>query len=418
MPPVPGPDETLRTDDAVHELYRTYDRIRSDSPVFWSDTRRAWVVMRYADCRTILTDPARFSNMSRFDAWLDEVPDDMRTRLQPMYDHTNNGLNFSDPPEHADLRTVFKPITSAFSVRAVAERRPVIQATADELLDRIPSGALDLIADFAYPFPMTVISDIIGFPREDRDQLKSWSEDLLVFLGSGDISHDDVLRSEKAMRGLSDWLDGLIDDRRRHPRGDLLSTLASLPVEQAAQQNVDGTGRALLFSQTVSLVVAGHITTTNLIGNGMNALLHHPSHMRRLRDDPTLVEAAVEEFLRFDAPAQWVLRRVAEDTELGGARMSQDDLVHVMVGAANHDIEVFDDPAALDFERGRNPHLTFGGGIHLCIGRALGRLEAQIAITTLLRRLGNLRHDPTRPPRRRPQNVHRGLESLPVLFDP
>ncbi len=407
------PEAALSHRDAVAVLYPTYERLRTDAPVFWSSSRCAWVVMRYDDCRTILRDTNRFSNTNRFDARLDQIPDDLRQQLQPMYDHTNNGLNFSDPPEHGDLRSIFKPITSAFSKRAVAERRPQIQATAHALLDGLTSGSMDLIADFAYPLPMTVISDIIGFPKEDRDQLKRWSEDLLAFLGSGTISREEVMRSEAAMRELGVWLDGLIQDRRANPRNDLLSTLAAVPVEDVDSEH----GTALLFSQTVSVVVAGHITTTNLIGNAMYALLHHPDQMRRLRDDPSLVEAAVEEFLRFDAPAQWVLRRASEDTVLGDAHIAKDDLIHVMVGAANHDVAAFDDPTTLDFDRGRNPHLTFGAGIHLCIGRALGRLEAQVALTTLLRRLPNLRFDPARPPVRRSQNVHRGLETLPVLFD-
>ena len=413
MTTVFDPDTALSADEAVNELYPTYERLRLDTPVFWSETRCAWVVTRYDDCRKILRDPRTFSNVRRFDARLDQIPSDLREQLQPMYDHTNNGLNFSDPPEHRNLRTIFKPITSVFSSRAVDERRSEIQATADALLDEVIGGSMDLIADFAYPLPMTVISDIIGFPKEDRDQLKLWSEDLLAFLGSGTISREEVMRSEVAMRELGDWLDGLIGDRRRSPQDDLLSTLAAIPVEDVGSEN----GTALLFSQTVSVLVAGHITTTNLIGNGMHALLHHPTHMARLKDDPSLVGAAVEEFLRFDAPAQWVLRRAAADTLLGDAHISKDDLIHVMVGAANHDLAAFDDPGSLDFDRGRNPHLTFGAGIHLCIGRALGRLEAEIAITTLLQRLPGLRLDADRPPVRREQNVHRGLTSLPVTFD-
>lgn len=392
--------------------YPTYKRLRSEAPASWSDARGAWVVVDYEGCRDILRDSKRFSNKNRFTTYLDQLPAEHREQLQPLYDHTTKGLNFSDPPEHKQLRSLFAPIIQAFSSRAVAEHRPRIQAIADDLLKGVRSGGrMDLIRDFAFPLPIIVISEILGFPPSDRDRVKSWTEDILSFLGSSTFSPEDLHAGSTALQEMRGWLRELIRDRRQTPQNDLLSALATL--ESEGQRPSD----AELFSQTVSLVTAGHITTTNLIGNSMYALLLDPPKMRQLRENPALVEQAIEEFLRLDAPGQWVIRRVTEDVQFGGVMMAKDDLVQVMVGAANHDPAMFGNPDELNFDRQENRHLSFGGGIHLCIGRALARLEAQIAIATLLPDLPRLRLDPSFQPIRRSENVHRGLESLPVVFD-
>jgi cytochrome P450 len=298
-------------------------------------------------------------------------------------------------------------VQKAFTPRMVDQLRPRIVAIVNELVQRIMDRGttFDLIDDLAYPLPVVVIAELLGIPPEDRATFRDWSGDLAASLDPL-LSDETLLRADAARAGLHDYLRRIIAERRRAPRSDLISALV------AVEERGDVLSEPELVVMCTLLLVAGHETTVNLIGNGMLALLHHPEELARLRSDPSLIGTAVEELLRFDSPVQLTARRVVEPVELGGKRIEPGEFVLSLLGAANRDPAQFDHPEQLDVTRSPNPHLAFGRGIHFCLGAPLARLEGQIAIGALVQRFPNLRLGGE--PVRRDQITLRGLASLPV----
>jgi len=300
----------------------------------------------------------------------------------------------------------------AFTPRVVERLRPRIEQIVRERIDAaIPTGRIDLIADLAYPLPTTVIADMFGFPLEDRTEFKRFSDEIVAFHGTGGADAATVLRSQEALLQARAWMAALIAERRRQPRDDLLSRLAN------AEEQGTRLSEAELFSTCLTFMIGGHETTTNLIGNGMLALLQHPDQLRRLEQNPELITLAVEEMLRYDAPTQRAHRIAAADFELRGKTIRRGDFVQLVLGAANRDPEQFDQPDRFDIGRSANKHVSFGLGPHYCPGAPLARLEAQIAIPALLDRLPNLRLDDQAQVEFGPNNFFRGLKSLPLIFD-
>ena len=381
----------------IENPFPIYHRLRSEDPVHESPMG-FWVLTRYDDVAGMLRD-ARFGRKG-FD-----------TLLQARFGEAGFDLSmlFRDPPDHTRLRAL---VSKAFTPRVVEEMRGRIQEIVDALLDRAQDvGRMDVIADLAYPLPLIVICEMLGVPTENRDLFRRWSVDIARSLDAIALPTEPevIERGTAARHALADYFRGLIAERRRRPKADLLSDLI------AAEEQGDKLTEGELMATVLLLFVAGHETTVNLIGNGTLALLRHPVELRALRADPGLIGSAVEELLRYDGPVQRTGRMPNTDVALGGRTIPKGALVLGLIGAANRDPAHFPDPDRLDITRGDNRHLAFGWGIHFCLGAPLARLEAQIAILALVRRLPRLALATARLEWRRASTL-RGLTALPVTF--
>jgi cytochrome P450 len=386
--------------DPAHRAdpYPVYRRLRERAPVY-HDPRGHWLLTRHRDCVAVLRDP-RFGHGSA------------RLLHQNTFRRPVEGRSLPfillDPPEHTRLRSL---VSKAFTPRMVERLAPRIQQLADELLTAaLTQGDVDLMATFAHPLPVTVISELLGVPAQDRDAVKDLSH--LVALGvDPDFrrSPKDKRQRDEALAAFDDYFRRLFAQRQRRPTGDLLSELV------AVRDRGTTLSEGELLTTCILLYVAGHETTMNLIGNGTLALLRHPAELRRFREDPGLAESAVEELLRYDPPTQLSRRTALEDLELDGHLIRRGEQVVVIRGAANRDPEVFSDPDRLDLSRASNRHLSFDGGIHFCLGAALARLEGRIALSGLVHRAPHLELM-TDAPRYRQNLVIRGLIELPVRF--
>ena len=371
-------DRSLVSPAFYDDPYPTYRHLRLYDPVHRSESVGAWMLTRYDDVLATLRDPGAFSSQGRMLAALAHITPEARARLRPLEEHFSVGLISADPPDHRRLRTL---VTAAFTPRVVEALRPRIQVLVDELLDAaLGRGEVDLIRDVAYPLPATVIAELLGAPAEDRDRFKGWSDGIMAFQGTGRVTEATFDRAQASLLEMRAFLGALLERRRHTPSDDLLGRLVE------AEAEGDRLTEAELLTLCVTLLTAGHETTTNLIGNGMLTLLRHPDQLRRLREDPGLMPAAVEEVLRFESPLQRNPRRVVRDVELGGKLLRRGDLVLQILGAANRDPAQFDQPDRFDIARQGNRHVAFGFGIHFCVGAPLARLEAPIAIGSMVRR--------------------------------
>jgi cytochrome P450 len=317
---------------------------------------------------------------------------------------------FNDPPDHTRRRAL---LNKAFTSRRVAALGPMIAAIVGHLIDRVaPKGEMDLIADFAYPLPASVIAGMIGVPIDDLDRFKRWSDDIAAFVGSALMSPDKRDRAERGMREIADYFRGMIAEHRRKPSDDILSALI------AAQEGEARLSEDEIVASSVLLLFAGHETTTNLIGNGMLALLRHRLAQDALAAEPELAQSAVEEMLRYDGPTQAMTRIAREMVELepGLPRIGAGERVFALLNAANRDGEVFPDPDRFDIRRGDTRHISFGYGIHFCLGAPLARLEGEIAVRALVQRLPGLALEVAEP-EWSDNFVLRGVKALPVRFD-
>ncbi|MBC8078512.1 MAG: cytochrome P450, partial [Chloroflexales bacterium] len=285
------------------------------------------------------------------------------------------------------------------------------QALVDGMLDAaVARGELDIIQDLAYPLPVTVIATLLGVPLEERDQFRHWSEGVAGFIGGTNEPEPEMMaRALKSVVEMREYFLQMATERRKNPRDDMLTALA-LAEEQGDRLNSEE-----LVANCILLMVAGHETTTNLIGNGTLLLLRNPDERRRLEQSPQLIASAVEEILRYDSPVQGTSRMAAEDVELGGATVRKGQHVSLMIGAANHDAAQFADSERFDVGRSENRHLSFSHGAHFCVGAALARMEGQIAISTLLKRFPNMRLRDAQLTWRNNYTL-RGLTALPVAF--
>lgn len=381
--------------------YPFYHRLREADPVHRSPLG-FWVLTRYDDCVMVLRDP-RFGRAG-FEGVLESVYGNTveQGRLP-------TSMLFRDPPDHTRLRGL---VSRAFTPRVVEALRPRIQQIVDGLLDRVQgAGRMEVISDLAYPLPVIVISEMLGVPEEDRERIKQWSADIARSLDAIGLPTDPEIvdRGRTGRRAIGDYFRSLIPDRKKRPRGDLLSLLIE------AEEQGDKLSEGELLATCVLLYIAGHETTVNLIGNGLLALLRHPKELERLRDEPSLIQSAVEELLRYDGPVQRTARITNADVELGEHTIPKGSMVVPVIGAANRDPAHFPDPDRLDVSRPDNRHIAFGFGIHFCLGAPLARLEGQITLGTLLHRLPRLALSTERPEWRESQ-VLRGLKALPVSF--
>jgi cytochrome P450 len=371
-------------DPEVHaDPYPHYRRLREEDPVHRS-LLDFWVISRYADVSALLRDP----------------------RLGHELEGSMDGASmlFRDPPAHTRLRSL---VSRAFTPRMLERFRARIRTIVGESVDRArQTGRMDVIADLAFPLPATVISEMLGLPVEDHAQCRRWAGALTRTLDPV-VSQEDANEIASASLEFNTYLSEQVAERRKRPADDLLTALI------AAEQAGDRLSSFELLSTVSLLFVAGHETTTNLIGNGFLALLRNPDQLRRLRDDPGLIRTAIEELLRYDSPVQFLIRTVKEPVTVGGRRLERGDPALLLVAAANRDPAVFGDPDVLDVGRPDARHLSFGGGIHFCLGSALARMEGQIAIGALVCLFEDFAFEPGALRWREHINL-RGLESLPV----
>ncbi|HWM41939.1 MAG TPA: cytochrome P450 [Burkholderiales bacterium] len=379
--------------------YPFYHRLRAEDPVHQTEAGY-WVVTRYADVVSVLRDP-RFGRED-FGPMVSAIYGEDSERVpRPMV--------FRDPPAHTRLRSL---VSKAFTSRVVQGMRPHIQGIVDRLLDRVQHArSMDVIADLAYPLPVTVICEMLGVPEGDRDTMRRWSDDIARSLDALGLPSDrEIVRRGRAARhALGEYFRGLLPERRRHPRADLLSLLL------AAEEQGDKLTEDELLATCVLIFIAGHETTVNLIGNGLLALLQHPRQWMALKEDPELLPGAVEELLRYDSPVQRTARVTTAEVRIGDKSIPRHALVVAAIGAANRDPERFAEPDRLDIARRDKDHIAFGFGIHFCLGAPLARIEAQIALGTLLRRLPRLALA-TEAPQWRESSTLRGLKALPLTF--
>ncbi|MBF6174927.1 cytochrome P450 family protein [Nocardia blacklockiae] len=389
-------------EDFHRDPHRYYARWRTRGPVHrvrFSDGVSGWVIIGYAEGRAALTDP----RLRKSAAGIYEIFHDRRDSAlvanadaQALATHMLN----SDPPDHTRLR---KLVTKAFTPRRVAALRPRIEQITADLLDEMAARPeVDLLAAFANPLPVTVICELLGVPYRDRTDFQAWTRVLVGSVGG-------VAERNVASNAMAGYLRKLVADKRESPGDDLLSGLVHV------SEGDDQLSESELVAMAFLLLVAGHETTVNLIGNGAYALLRNRSQFDALRADPEGVPAAVEAFLRYDGPVGWAtVRYTGEPVEIAGVRIPAGELVYVALAAGNHDPARYADPDRLDITADSSGHLAFGHGIHFCVGAPLARLEAEVAFTRLLQRFPGLELVEPFVPRWHHGALIRGMHELPV----
>ena len=382
--------------------YPLYRRLQAAAPVHRSGLDGVWYVSGFEACRHVLGD-TRIGKNEQFIVRRHGV-DPERIRLAQRRQRPS--MITANPPEHTRLRSAAK---GAFIPPAMAGLQPRVEAIVAERLDRLAAlGEADVMAELAFPMPVTVVGEMVGVPEEDRD----WFRPLMRILVSSDSFNrtpEMHAKVEQAGDELEAYFLELIARRRKEPADDLLSYF----IAQADDGLLDDDE---LFATITLLFFAGFLTTTNLIGNGITALFDHPAEQARLWAQPELAASAVEEVLRFDSPIQFVHRNVLEDFELDGQRLAKGDIVLALLAAANRDPARFDDPDRFDIGRPDNLHLAFAWGLHFCLGARLARMEGQLVLAGLVERFAKV--EPAGEPVRNPGLAIRGFESLPVRFTP
>jgi cytochrome P450 len=387
----------------VAHPYDVYARLRSEAPIAWFEPTRQWLVSRHADVSALLRDRRLGRTYLHVGGHEEFGHQSDSPELAPFWYLIRNGMLDREPPDHTRLRRL---VSKAFTPRRVAELRPTVERIANGVVDDLlAAGGGDLIAIVAEPLPVTVIAELLGVPEADRHQLRPWSAGICGMYElnpSAEAARTAVTASEE----FSEYLRDLARYRRDHPAGDLISALVQVSDggDQLTEDELIGT--------CVLLLNAGHEATVNVTGNGWWTLFRNPAQLAALRAEPGLLPTAVEELLRYDTPLQMFERWVLEDFEWGGQRFAKGDELALLFGSANRDPEVFVDPDRLDLSRPENPHISFGAGIHFCLGAPLARLELETSFGTLLRRVPNLALE--REPEWQAGYIIRGLKELLV----
>lgn len=389
----------------IRNPYPYYERLRTMDPMH-VNAHGAFVASRHAEVSLVLRDK-RFGK--------DYVERTIRRygpkiMEEPVFRSMSHWMLQQDPPDHTRLRGL---VVKAFTARRVEDMRPRIQQVVDETLDRIiPQGKMDLIEDYAFRLPVTIICDMLGIPHENRELFYKGSRDGGRILDPVPLTPKEIEAGNAANMMAAMYFHQLFELRRKQPGDDLITQLVQAEEDGEKLTNEELTANIIL------LFGAGHETTVNLIGNGLLALHRNPDQLALLKANPGLITNAIEEFLRYDSSVQLTGRVALEDIEeLGGKRISKGETVLCLLGSANHDTFVYPDhPERLDITRPNVRPLSFGGGIHFCLGAQLARIEAEIAISTLLRRIPDLRLDNAENPEWRPTFVLRGLKRLPASW--
>lgn len=366
--------------DTLRDPHPLFKRMRAEDPVHWSDPMSGWVVTRYEDATEILTDSTVYS-AERLTAVRKHLPAAAQTVAADILRWLTHWMVFRDQPDHTRLR---RHMATVLNLPVFESLRGNVRAIVNLLADRLPKDEpFDFVRGFSILMPGMVVMDLFGIDRERLLEVKGWSDDMMLFIGSARGVPDKYERARRGAHAMSALFQEMIEQRRREGTGDILSQLIESEIE----------GRRLnddeLIGSMMMVLNGGHETTANLLNNTMMALANHPDAARQLRTSGNFV-AAIEEFLRYDSPVLSLGRIVAEDTELGGRQLSRGERVFAMLVGANRDEEVFSDPDRLDLTRAPNPHMAFGKGPHFCMGTPLARVQGQIVIEALLDRFGTI----------------------------
>jgi cytochrome P450 len=380
------PDRTLSLyhlldPEVLADPYPLFHRLRTEDPVHWDPFLHAWVVTRYKDVVTVL---------HHYSAERTPTPKQLAAMglasLNPIAEIMVKQMLFLDPPAHARLRSL---ASEAFSPQRVEVLRWHIREITDRLLDKVQAkGHVDVIADLAEPLPCIVTAEMLGVPVDDYQQLKAWSQDFAEMLGNFQHNPERAPRILKSVLEMADYFRSAMREQRLHPRDGLVSSLMNAEIQG------DRLSEEEVVANCIVTMVGGQETTTNLIGNGVLALLRNPDQLEKLRSDLSLIPSAVEELLRYESPSQHTARLAPEDTILGGRRIQRRQAVIAVMAAGNRDPERFPDPDRLDITRADNRHLAFGWAAHFCFGAALARIEGQVAFELMLRRLPHWAFEP------------------------
>lgn len=386
--------------------FPAYKQLRENDPVHWNPKLKSWVITRYTDVRDLLlSDDLSVNRLVQF---YTALPPADAALLKDIIHYLNLWIAFRDPPDHTRVRRIMR---DAFTAKAIDEMRPRIIEITDLLLDRLEAADTndaDLIREYALQVPAFVIMDLLDIPRDMLDDFKDWSDDMAVFIGGARNVGDKYERAARGCQKMSDYFRMLIAERAANPKPGFLMDLIN------ARDDDDRLSEDELVATCILVMFAGNETTTNLIGNAALLLMRHKDQRALLRDDPTLVGSMIEEVLRFDGPTNALVRVVAKDHELHGRSLREGQRVFVMVNSANRDDRMFDDADRFDITRQQNRHLTFGQGIHLCLGSKLAREEGRIAVQRLFDRFPELALNPEQQPEWLDAMVPRGTRRLPV----
>ncbi|QSJ20569.1 cytochrome P450 [Nostoc sp. UHCC 0702] len=387
--------------------YPIYHRLRFEEPVHKSFVGGDWVLTRYADVKAVLrSNRIRSHDQPELIKEKNQYLQNRGRNLNTLAQISNKILFYMNPPDHHRLRSL---VVKAFSPLVVERMRPRIHKIVDDLLEQVQNkGNMDIIADIAGPLPVIVIGKMLGIPIEAQEQLHQWSNVLSRILDSL-VSLEEYEILNRVIGEFQDYLRGLIIEREKNPQEDLISALI------AAREQSDKLTLEELLAICILLFATGEETTVNTIGNGMLALLHHPDQMEQLKKEPTIIQSAVEEILRYDSPVQLTARVAIDNIEIGNQTIQAGEKLILCLGAANRDPYQFPNPDQFNIHRYQDNHVAFGDGIHYCLGAALARVQAQIAINTLLQQFPDLQLASDKLEWRK--NIAlRGLKSLPVTF--
>ncbi|MGQ4647818.1 cytochrome P450 [Lyngbya aestuarii] len=382
-----------------------WHQMQTEDPVYWHPLLESWILTRYDDIQRVIREP-RFS-VDRSG----QIGKGGSQRVQDKLDWCNHffaqWMVFSDPPRHTRLRAL---VTKAFTRQLMDDLHFSIKNLSEELLDKVEGfGSMEVISDFAIPLPALVTAQMFAIPREHIADLKQWTNDMFTLFGAGLATDEVVEATYRSVVACREYFDTLILQRRQSPGNDLISQLISVEEQGSILSEEE------LKATCITLIAGAYETTTHLIGNGVLALLRHPNQLQTLWENPELIGSAVEEIFRYDGPALSVVRRAIEDIEIGSKQIRTGEKVYCMLHAGNRDPASFPHPDRLDIKRQDNRHLGLGLGIHFCLGAALTRLEAKLAINAMIQRFPNL-HLETDELTWVPNLAIRGLNSLPVVF--
>lgn len=379
-----------------------YARLREEDPVHWSPVLKAWVITRYDDVAEVLKSDDM--SVNRLIGFYRSLPQERASKLKVLIDHLSLWLVFRDPPDHTRLRRLLMDPFTPDSLKRMSA--PIGEITA-LLLDRLEATPEpELVRDYALQVPAYVIMDLLGVPRDRLEDFSTWSDDMGLFINGARNAPDKYDRAARGARQMSDFFRELIQERRANPAPGFLQDLLNARDENDALTDDE------LVATCMLILFAGHETTTNLIANSLHILLAHPEARARFRDDPDTTRTAVEEFLRYDGPANSIVRAVGRDHELHGKKLSEGERVYAMVASANRDPRMFENAETVDITRKPNRHLTFGLGIHTCMGSQLAREEARQALRGFIDRFPDFRL--AGEARWRDSVVPRGVQHLPA----
>jgi len=405
------PTYDLFAPEALVNSYPLYKRMRSEDPVHYCESAGYWILTRYRDVEAALRDQRLSSDRTAL--YINNLGSLDFNLIQNFLHLTSKMMVGTDLPQHTRLRKLANP---GFTTRAIESWRSIIENTTDRLLDNVQNhGGMDVVSDLSVPLPGFILPEIMGVPETDRANLLEWASDIGTFFGAAGgstIEMEELARkAEKAAVQFCALIRQLIEQRRRQPGTDMISLLSVAYQEQ-------GFNLEEVPSLCIEILNAGLLTTTDQISNGVNALLSHPDQLQKLKKNPTLINSAVEEMIRFDTSVPFFFRIAKQDLTIGGKDITAGSVIALGLAAANHDPEKFDSPEVFDITRTPNEHLGFGSGIHFCVGAVLARMELTICLSKLLRRLPNLGFAPDK--QAIPSHttlVFKGFDSLRVKFD-